>query len=59
MYISVTWEILWDSDFESVRTPRDCISYNLIVNPSEELGLEELFLLLFNYSSNPHSPLLL
>ena len=47
MYISVTWAVLLDSDFESVRTPRDCISYNLIVNHSEEMALEELFLLLF------------
>lgn len=47
MYILLTWEILLESDFQSVRTPRDCISYNLIVNHSEELALEELFLLLF------------
>lgn len=47
MYISVTWEILLDSGFESVWIPRDCISYNLIVNYSKELALEELFLLLF------------
>lgn len=46
MYISLTWESLLESDFESVRTPRDCISYNLIVNHSEESARAELFLLL-------------